>query len=202
MKNALVKLRNSALFVLALLATTAPSLAGAPDPSEVFLKVGKERKLLLTIPQVTGNAEVRLMSVDGGILFQEKVQAGRYSRVFDLSKMAAGAYTVSITHNGKETAQPFTLEENAIALDPARRNEVALPQIKVEENTVELRLSTRQAGRVRVAIVSLEGELVFEDVVPATTHVQRRYNLSRLPKGSYTFAVHTSERALYQNFNR
>lgn len=202
MKNLIVNLRKSALYALFMVALSAPSFAGAPDPSGVLLKVGKERKLSLTIPQVASTAEVRLLGYDSSVLFQETAKQGRYSRVFDLNKMEAGEYTVVILHNGQETTQPFTVQANAINLDPARRNVVLLPQIKVQGDAVELRLANQQIARVRVAIVSLEGELVFEDLLPATAQVQRRYNLARLPKGSYTFAVHTPERALYQDFNR
>lgn len=202
MKNLIVNLRKSALYALFMVALAAPSFAGTPDPSGVLLKVGKERKLSLTIPQAASTTEVRLLGYDGGVLFQETAKQGRYSKVFDLNKMEAGEYTVVILHNGQETTQPFTVQANAINLDPARRNVVLLPQIKVQGDTVELRLANQQIARVRVAIVSLEGELVFEDLLPAAAQVQRRYNLARLPKGSYTFAVHTPKRALYQDFNR
>lgn len=198
----MIHLRKSALVALAFFAVASLSFANTPSPSGVFFKIGKERTLLLTIPKVVTNAEIRLLAGDGSILFQETVRQGRYSRIFDLSKMAEGEYTAFVTHNGKETVQPFEVQADAIELNLARASVVVLPQIKIEGDAVELRLANQQISKVRVAIVRLDGELVFEDLLPATAQVQRRYNLSRLPKGSYTFAVHTPERALYQDFSR
>ena len=202
MKQVIIHLRKIALAALAFFALASLSFAGTPDPSGALFKIGKERKLLLTIPRVAGNAEIRLLAKDGSILFQETVRQGRYSKVFDLSKMEEGEYTAFVAHNGKETVQPFAIQANAIDLDPAQASVVVLPQIKVEGDAVELRMANQQIAKVRVAIVRTDGELVFEDLLPATAQVQRRYNLSRLPKGSYTFAVHTPERALYQDFSR
>jgi hypothetical protein len=202
MKNLIVHLQKSALLILAASALNAQAFASHPDPSGVSIKVGKERKLILNIPRIADYAEIRLTGPDGAVVYQEKVNQGRYSRAFNLEEMAPGAYTASIALNGKEVAQPFILLENTIDLDPGQCSILQLPQIKMEADAVELRVANQQVASVRVAIVSQEGELVFEDVVPATIALQRRYNLSRLPQGTYTFAVHTPERTLYQQFNR
>lgn len=202
MKQVIIHLRKIALAALAFFALVSLSFAGTPEPPGVLFKIGKERRLVLTIPRVAGSAEIRLLANDGSIVFQETVRQSRYSRVFDLSKMAEGEYKAIVAHNGKETVQPFAVQADAIELDPVRASVVVLPQIKVEGDAVELRMANQQISKVRVAIVRTDGELIFEDLLPATAQVQRRYNLSRLPKGSYTFAVHTPERALYQDFNR
>lgn len=202
MKNLFDSFYKSVFLIMATFALGIPAFAENPDPLEVSVKVGKERKLILNIPRIADHAEIRLTGPDGVVIYQERVNQGRYSRVFNLEEMTPGAYTASIMLNGQEVAQPFTILENTIDLDPGQRSIVQLPQIKMEEDAVELRVANRQVASVRVAIVSEEGELVFEDVVPATIALQRRYNLTRLPKGGYTFAVHTPERSLYQQFNR
>jgi hypothetical protein len=203
MKNLFERLQKSVLPVLAVIALNTQAFAQYPDHhAELFMKVGKERKLILNIPRIADRAEIRLKGADGTIIYQETVKQGRYSRTFNLAAMTPGAYTASIALNGKEVTQPFTVLEHAIELDPAHRSMVQLPQIKLEGDAIELRVANSQIANVRVAIVSQEGELVFEDVVPATIALQRRYNLTRLPQGAYTFAVHTPERSLYQQFNR
>jgi hypothetical protein len=110
---------------------------------------------------------------------------------------------VLIVRNGnREVRQPFSLLENQLSLDANSRYELFLPQVKISGEALEVNLLNRQVATVRVAILNQAGDLVFEDIVPNTIAVRRRYRLEKLDSGTYTVVVSTPEQVFYKDFSR
>lgn len=202
MKTIQITLRN-AILVAALLVTTLAQGFEAPQPN-VLIKVGQSQKLIVSIQEVQDDTELHLIGANQETIYMESVNEHQrtYSKSFDLTNLDGGSYTLVVRIGNREIRQPFALREQQVALDSKKRYEVFLPQVKVTEQTVELNLLNRQVATVRVAILNVEGELVYEDTIPNVINVERRYNLEHLQRGAYTLVVRTPERVFYQDFTR
>lgn len=201
MKRVFVNLLRSALVLGAIVAASASALANYPS---VLIKVGQGQRLQVEIQQLAGKTEVALVNALEETVFQETVGANQryYAKTFNLANLETGEYTFVVRTSTREIRQPFSLQDRSVALDSKARREVFLPQIRLQEDAVEINLLNRQVATVRVSILTREGELVYEDVIPNVVSLGRRYNVSHLEDGEYTFVVRTPEREFYQNFQR
>jgi hypothetical protein len=202
MKNALFTLRNAMLLGLcALLPLTG--FAGSPE-SPVFIKVGQNQKLVVEIRQVLENAELRLVNGNKETVYAEVVPTGKptYAKSLNLEALQSGDYVLIVRNGNREVRQPFSLLENQLSLDANSRYELFLPQVKISGEALEVNLLNRQVATTRVAILNQAGELVYEDIIPNTIAVRRRYRLEKLDSGTYTVVVSTPEQVFYKDFSR
>ncbi len=202
MKTIQITLRNAMLIAALFISALAQGFA-APQPN-VLIKVGQSQKLIVSIQEIQDDTELHLLSANQETIYMESVHKHQrsYSKSFDLTNLDGGNYIVVVRTGNREVRQPFTLREQQVALDSKKRYEIFLPQVKVTQQTVELNLLNRQVATVRVAILNVAGELVYEDIIPNVINVERRYNLEHLQQGAYTLVVRTPEREFYQDFNR
>lgn len=202
MKDVFVQMRRKAGLALVFMTLMVGAVFALPYSSGVLIRVGQDQKVVVAIQQVQDRMEVSLVNAAGQVIFREMVRSDRYAKAFNLQDLEEGDYTVIVAARDREVRQPFTLLGQTVSMDERRRMELLLPQIRLQENAVDLNLSNPQVGQVRVSIIDRGGDLVFEDAIGPVVHVQRRYNLSKLPSGDYTFVVRTPERVLYQDFKR
>lgn len=201
MKYAMFTLRNAMLLGLSLLPLMG--FAGSPE-SPVFIKVGQNQKLVVEIRQVLENAELKLVNGNKETVYAEAVPMSKqtYAKALNLEAMQGGDYVLIVRNGNREVRQPFSLQENQLSLNANSRYELFLPQVKISGEALEVNLLNRQVATVRVAILNHAGELVYEDIIPNTIAVGRRYRLEKLDSGAYTVVVSTPEQVFYKDFSR
>ena len=202
MKYAMFTLRNAMLLGLCTLLPLT-GFAGSPE-SPVFIKVGQNQKLVVEIRQVLENAELRLVNGHKETVYAEVVPTGKptYAKSLNLEALQSGDYVLIVRNGNREVRQPFSLQENQLSLDANSRYELFLPQVKISGEALEVNLLNRQVATTRVAILNQAGELVYEDIIPNTIAVRRRYRLEKLDSGTYTVVVSTPEQVFYKDFSR
>lgn len=191
------------MLTLTLLATALTAFAANWNalPNVVF-RAGYGQKLSIEIQQLNGPAVVQLADAAGNVLASEKATGTRYAKMFNLTELNPGTYTISVQLGQREIQQPFTLSDDSVMLDARQRREVFLPQIRITPEGVDLNVLNRMVGNVKVIIRASGGETVFEDEIRNVVKVERRYKLDQLERGAYDFIVHTPDRVFYQQIVR
>jgi len=177
-----------ALNVLFLVASANLAIAGGMPRIEIRESAGA-KKVSVELEKLNAPATITLADADGNLLIDEKVIGKSFAKTFNLSKLVNGDYSLSINTGLIETIQPLTLTDAVLVLDEKMRQEVYAPVINVGDDYVDLSFLNKRLGNVFVVFLNADDEVVYQENISNALKVEKRYNLSRLPKGDYSVKV-------------
>lgn len=168
---------------------------------------GIEIKAMTLVPKVSvslndldGAAEMRLLDAAGNVLINEKIEnQPAVRKVLNLENLESGEYSLIIATSRQEIMQPLHLTGTTVLADATKRKTYLVPTIKVGDNYVDVMwLNSRVADMSVSFIDSRGGKTVFRDELKDKIKVEKRYNLSNLDRGSYTVVVSTPDHTHYE----
>lgn len=185
----LLALIGSAFTSLQVVASEAPSIA--------INKIGYEKKISVTMKNLSGSTTLTLSVEGGNTLIEEAIKDSEYSKVFNLGELEPGTYVLSISNGLREIEQPLVINERTLVLDQRQRREFFAPLFRNNGESIDLQLMAGKMTTVSLSIRNLNGEVVFEDQLKNVIKVERRYSLRQLPAGQYTVMVTTPEKEYF-----
>ncbi len=177
-----------ALNVLFLLVSASFAFAGGV-PRIQIRESANAKKVSVELEKLSTTATITLEDADGNVLIEEKASGKSFAKTFNLNKLEEGEYRLVVNAGLIETIQPLTLTDAVLVLDETKRQEVYAPVINVGDDYVDLSFLNKRMGNVYVVFLNSNEEVVYQENISNALKVEKRYNLSQLPKGDYSVKV-------------
>ncbi|GAB2568743.1 T9SS C-terminal target domain-containing protein [Spirosoma areae] len=132
--------------------------------------------------------DVAIIDADGNVLYKGAIKhSTKGATSFNLNGLPDGQYYLTAGNNSWWMSQGLTIKGNALNVDARNLQEVTQPTLTAyEKNKIEVLLPTTNIGQANVAIYDAQNVLVQTDTFKGAV---RRFDLSALPDGAYTFVV-------------
>jgi hypothetical protein len=147
-----------------------------------------EQKKVRLYTQTTEPVDVSIIDADGNLLYRgivSKSQKGVTS--FNLNKLPDGQYFVTATNDTYWMSQVLTIKGNSVIIDESNQKQLVQPTVSsYGKNKFEVNLPAKNVEEANVAIYDAQNVLVQTDSFKGSV---RRFDLSSLPDGAYTFIV-------------
>jgi hypothetical protein len=183
------------------IALALPMTLAAYDGSFPLISINKvdgEKRFSLVMKDLKAPTTLRLGNNSQGTLLEEQVDGSDYAKIFSLRDLEIGVYILSIETGVREIEQTIVVKADDIEISPRARREFYAPTIKATEDHVDLMHFNSELTNLEVEIQDNEGRKMFFEELNNVVKVEKRYNLSKLPKGQYTFIVSTSNKTYMQ----
>ncbi len=161
--------------------------------------IKKIRVYAPTVNASTGQAQsdvavnVAIIDADGTVLYNgvmAKNAAGRQS--FNLRNLPDGHYFVTASSKTWWMSQGLTITGNRLTVDQQNVRVVEEPTLTAyEKNKIEMTLPTQNVRNANVTIYDAHNVAVYDETFRGNS---RRFDLSSLPDGAYTFIVGAAEK--------
>ncbi|WP_040005723.1 hypothetical protein [Fibrisoma limi] len=137
--------------------------------------------------------DVALIDADGNVLYQGLVSSAKSKDLtLNLNSLPDGQYFLTASTNNWWMSQGLTIQANAVNVDERKLKQIEQPQITTyAKNKVQVVVPATNVEDANVAIFDAQNVPVLTETLNGTI---RRYDLSSLPEGSYTFVVGPSEK--------
>lgn len=150
------------------------------------------KQVSLEVSGFGGPVKVTLAEEKGEILMEDRIPAGNaFSKVLDLSNLPAGAYTILVASELRETVQPLRITAVDMILNEDMRREYFAPVLRLRERDLDINWFNTRVADVGIAIFEADGPEIFRDKIHNVTRLERRYKLSDLRRGTYTVQIST-----------
>ncbi len=180
-------------FVVALMLIGLTSFAKEKDP---FLKLGIKggKEFFLFIDKVSATSDDALISLKdlkGEVLYTENLTRGdQYRKLFDLNALPEGEYILQIEDGTRIKTWPLEITRAGLKLQKAGNTDFYKPQIISREvNKVGISLLNAEKQYVQMSIFDNNSNLLFNESLSNELIIQKMYDLSQLPAGSYNVSV-------------
>lgn len=164
--------------------------ARADDGSGVSgVKVVKsENKRVRLYTQAGSPVDVSIIDADGNVLYRGSVNnQTKRTTAFNLSSLPDGQYYLTAGNRAFWMSQGLTLRGGSLTVDERSLQRVAQPTLTTyEKNKIEMTLPATNVDHTNVTIYDAQSNPVYAETFKGST---RRFDLSSLPEGSYTFVV-------------
>lgn len=180
------------LSVWSLAGTASAQADNGSGANGVKIEKSESKKIRLYIPTAssTSNAavDVAIIDADGNVLYQgaaTRNKTGQQS--FNLKNLPDGQYYITAGTNAWWMSQGVIIRGNALTVDARNMQQVAQPTLTAyEKNKIEVTMPATNVRDASVAIYDAQNVLVHAEKF---TGPARRFDLSSLPEGAYTFVV-------------
>lgn len=153
------------------------------------VKVEKsEQKKVRVYTQPGSSVDVAIIDVDGTVLYRGLISKNtKGATSFNLNNLPDGQYYLTAGNNAWWMSQGLTIKGNAVNVDARSLQQVAQPVLTAyEKNKIEVTLPTQNVDEANVAIYDAQNVLIQTDTFKGAS---RRFDLSAMPDGAYTFVV-------------
>lgn len=134
-----------------------------------------------------------------GITLYSKTQTLETSKTYNLENLKAGDYTITISNDIKSVENNITITKDGLIID-FNANTTFKPVFNILENNVDINfLST--GSDTDIYIRKDEQTLHHSSIKDALT-INKRFDISNLPAGSYSVIVSNNNGSFVQNFTK
>jgi hypothetical protein len=149
-----------------------------------------------------GDVTVALEDAQGVNFATDKVKStAKFAKKYNLTQLETGNYRLVVTKNFVKTIQPFELTSRNIVLNELERREKFLPSIKHTGNTLDVNVLLGNYSNIVVRIYGNDGLVSFEDKNYVVLTLHKRFDLSKLPAGTYIVEVMAGDDTQFYNIN-
>lgn len=184
--------------VVALLSLNFAAFAYDVEPDVRISAMADAKKFSLELANIEpGATTVSLYDSYGTALLTERVGKNTYGKVFNLANLPTGSYELVITTTNRDIVQPIELGFDGVEMDANRRTVYFAPAILTNKTNLDISYFRGKITDVDVAIYK-NNDLIFQETFDHVIKVERRYDLSSMPKGKYNVMVTTDYKTYYQ----
>lgn len=184
------KFRLSVAVLLTAWSLASTGVAQADNGSGMGgVKVEKSEQKKVRVYTKPGKpVDVAIIDADGNVLYRGTItKNATRSTSFNLANLPDGQYFLTASNDAWWMSQGLTIKANAVNVDERNVQQLAEPTLTAyEKNKFEVTLPSKNVQEATVAIYDTQNVLVETDTMRGSS---RRFDLSSLPSGAYTFVV-------------
>ncbi len=202
MKNLIVALFISAVFVSNDAKANVTTLG---NTTVEVTSVAGGKFFLLSINQLDANAlKLTLENEAGENLFSESLtKANEFHKKFIVSSLPSGKYFLVVTKNHMTAIQPIEVTDNGVNILENGRIEKFEPWFRqTTPNKIDVDAFFTTASKVELKIWDNEGNLAYHETLNERPVLHKRFDVSKLPAGNYSFQVVTNTDQYSYNFTK
>ena len=192
---------QNSLVVAIMLSCMALNATGATITESVLAKASEPMKFILSTSSIKSEkVRCTIISEEGRQVYADRINTEKVSnRLFDMSNLPEGIYTVEIEDDLKIDQYQLIVHENSIELSQ-NADEICKPVFNMmPERKVGMTLLSL-GNDVKVELS--DGSDVFYTLrVNEQDAIQKVFDTDHLPKGKYHFKIVTSDRVFYHSVN-
>lgn len=194
--------------ILAIAFTCVSFTAQAENVERIFTVEGTKINITAiensktVVVTLTNNAlsemTVALEDAFGENFATDKVKpSAHFAKRYNLSQLEAGKYRLVVTKNLVKTIQPFELTHRNIILNELERKDKFLPTVIQRDKKLDVNVLLGNYSNIIVKMYNNEGVKTFEDKHYVVLTLNKRYDLSQIPKGTYVVEVIAGDETQY-----
>ncbi len=185
--------------IVALFSLSMAAFANEIEPDVRIATMADAKKFSLELANIeAGATTVTLYDAKGVALINEKAGANTYGKVFNLVNLPTGSYELVITTTNRDIVQPIKLTFEGVEMDVNQRKVYFAPAILTNKTNLDISYFRGKITDVTVGIYQ-NSELFFEETFDNIIKVERRYDLTSMPKGKYSVMVTTDYKTYYKD---
>lgn len=165
----------------------------------VLTKVGDKSITIKTSNWKSDAVNVIIKDIDGATLLSENLNTNKTGRVYNLKNLPAGTYSIEMSDDLRITTQAFTLNKDAVVIDKAVET-FYKPVFVSSDNTVDLNLMNL-GNNVSIKITDRQNN-TYLDQKEQETSINKRFDVSSLPAGTYTMSINMDGRTFSHDFTK
>jgi C4-type Zn-finger protein len=120
-----------------------------------------------------------------------------FVKKYNVSKLENGQYSITITKKTLRTVQPFSVSEQGVVMSDVEKKEKFIPVLVQNGNILDVNVLLGNYNNITVKIVDNEGRSTVEDKNYVVLTLHKRFDLSKLPAGSYVAEVTAGDETFY-----
>ena len=171
-------------------AAVAQGVTNANDGSgtSAVKVVTSENKKVRIYTQAGSPVDVLIIDTEGTVLYRGSVSgAEKKVTAFNLKNLPDGQYFITAGTDAWWLSQGMTVRGNTVSIDAQKVQQVTQPTLTAyEKNKIEMTMAGSNVAQTNVTIYDEQSQPVFQDTFNGAV---RRFDLTALPTGSYTFVV-------------
>jgi C4-type Zn-finger protein len=199
-------MKTQLFLVVAFIATLFTQTAFANTNERNFDLGGTTVKILSVEKSVIvnlGNVQkeeitIAIEDAAGNTLVTESVKNNaNFVKKYNVSKLEAGQYSITITKRTLRTVQPFTISIEGITMSDVEKKEKFLPYVIQNGNKLDVNVLLGNYNNITIKILDNEGRSSLDDTNYVVLTLHKRYDLSKLPSGNYVAEVTAGDETFY-----
>lgn len=169
----------------------------ATEPIIIF---GKTNSITVNTAEWTAkNLIITISDRAQNVVFRDKIKNDKDSRKYNLKNLPSGSYKLEISGGQKTTFQNIEITSEGVILESEVQT-IYRPTVKFKGSNLDVNILALE-NLANLSILDESGETVFFEDFKATS-IQRRYNLDKLAKGSYTVQTKVANQVFYDSFSK
>ena len=204
-------MKKQLIFVLALVAILFTNTLSANVIENTFELAGTtvkisaiEKSIVVNLGGVQKeNVTIVIADAEDNVLVNETVnQTPNFSKRYNMTQMANGSYTLTVTKKTVRTVQPFEITRTGLVISELEKKEKFIPIVSLNNDKLDVNVLLGNYSNITVSIYDNEGHKVKQDKYYVVLDLHQRYNISELPKGAYVVEVMAGDETFYQTITK
>lgn len=158
------------------------------------------KKVKVVFKNVKKGNTLTIKGEDGDILHSENViKKGNLTKVFDLSSLKDGNYSVELNKDFRIIVKPFTVNANVIIFKTDLEKVIFKPVIRSAKDIIFISKNTFDNKPVKI-IIYYNNNPIYKETVTNEANLNRVYKLDHKEKGDYRAVVLNNGRSYIKEF--
>ena len=195
-----IKAKSPLAMVLLLSLNTL--FANSIEPDLVIQRYQEKSLLMyLSFPQER-DFKITLKDADRVLLWKEnQLAAKHFSKKINLVNLPDGTYFLEIEDPQMITSCQISIKDNHLMVEEQKRTKRYKPVITQKEEKVVLNMFSPTPTDVEITILDREQHSVYQEVFKGEQRIERSFDFSKAPGGSYTFQTNVDGRLFTQRID-
>ncbi len=189
---------NKVLLTAAMVVVSTFAIANDEKPNVKVERSGAKSFAVIAYGMGETKTQIQLKSENGSTLYNATSLNGQnFAKRLELSTLPAGNYALEVENNGSFTSTPIVIADDSAFVNLADQVTVMKPVIRQIGEKLDIVLPEEVEAVALVTIYDAENRKIASESL--TGSVLKRFDLSKLEKGAYTFKVATKGKNFMQS---
>ena len=158
------------------------------------------KKVRVVFNSVKKGQTITLKNNNGNTIYnQEILNAGKYSRIFNLAALENGTYTAELNKNYEVIVKPFTVKEGTISFKTTEEYTIFKPVIRTENNLLYITKINLNEEPVKVSLY-YENEVIYTNTFTETPVVNKVFRFLENESGNYRVVINGDNKSFVEEF--
>ncbi|MCB0637540.1 MAG: hypothetical protein KDC54_13015 [Lewinella sp.] len=167
-------------------------------PVMKIINAGMGKQFALQVEGLAARAQFQIMTASGTVLVSENIKQPSYEGLYNLQALEAGEYTLVLKTELREIEQPIYVTDRLVYFDANERKEWTLPVLQLTGRNLDFSFLNQAQGPVKLTLYSEDGTQLHEETIEQALTIEKRFDLTRAPRGEYTMRIQANHRTWYR----
>lgn len=189
---------NKVLLTAAMVVVSTFAIANDEKPNVKVERSGAKSFAVIAYGMGEAKTQIQLRSENGSTLYNATSLNGQnFAKRLELSTLPTGNYALEVENNGSFTSTPIVIADDSAFVNLADQVTVMKPVIRQIGEKLDIVLPEEAEAKALVTIYDAQNRKIATESL--TGSIVKRFDLSKLEKGAYTFKVATKGKNFMQS---